>query len=69
MFQSFKQVCRNVNEEANCLALIKRSGVLLTWKKKMQIELSEISQKVKKKYATFAQIENTKIEKKKEMIK
>ena len=35
----------------------------------MQIELTGISQKVKKKYATFAQIENTKIENKKEMIK
>ena len=35
----------------------------------MQIDLKGISQKMKKKYSIFAQTENTKIEKKKEMIK
>ena len=38
-------------------------------KKKRQIELNGTAQKVRKKYSIFAQIENTKIEKKKEMIK
>lgn len=35
----------------------------------MQIDLKGTSQKVKKKYSIFTQIENTKIEKKKGMIK
>ena len=37
LFQSFKQFCRNVSEESNCLALIKGSRVLLTWKKKCRL--------------------------------
>lgn len=72
MFQSFTQLCRTIKEESHCLALIKRSRIFLTWekkKKKRQIELNGTAQKVKKKYSIFAQIENTKIEKKKEMIK
>lgn len=71
MFQSFTQLCRTIKEESHCLALTKRSRVFLTWekKKKRQIELNGTAQKVRKKYSIFAQIENTKIEKKKEMIK